>query len=127
MFQALRYVVFYIPFSKYFPYLRIGNQNIYNMFMTCFHEFQIYESTIFFMYIKDKNFLLRSNMLLKLFIFTKKTICSSFKRKQDIFHERIRGFVDLEFVKICHEQVSYVYLTLIGMRGYTFHSLSFLD
>ena len=34
-------------------------------------------------------FVLRSKVLLKLFLFTKKTLCSSFKRKQDIFRENV--------------------------------------
>ena len=41
-----------------------------------------------------------------MFAFTKKTPCSSFKRKQDIFREKNCGFVDSEFVKISHEQVN---------------------
>ena len=35
-------------------------------------------------------------------MFKKRALWSSFKRKQDIF---VRGFVDLEFVEICHELI----------------------
>ena len=45
-------------------------------------------------------------MMLRLLIFTqKKTMCSSFKRKQDFFVEKNRGFVDSEFLTIFHEEV----------------------
>ena len=45
----------------------------------------------------------------KLFIFTKKAFGRSFKRKQ--------GFIDLEFVKICQEQIDYQYLTNLSFRS----------
>ena len=65
-------------------------QRNFNMFMTFFHKFRIYESMIFFFFFTNfflfllkqgRIFPLRSKMLLKLFIFTKKTLCSSSKRK----------------------------------------------
>ena len=37
-------------------------------------------------------------------MFTKKTLSSSFKMKQDI-PKNIREFVDSEFMKTCHEHV----------------------
>ena len=41
-------------------------------------------------------------MLLKVFSFEKRHFAAPFDSKR----EKNRGFVDLEFVKICHEQVT---------------------
>ena len=43
-------------------------------------------------------------MLLKLLIFSKKTL---YRRQKTFFVTKNYGFVDWEFVKICHEQVRY--------------------
>ena len=68
-----------------------------NIFVTCFHEFRIYESTSFscFLLKQGRVFLLRSKMLLKLLIFTKKTLCRAFKN-MTFFCETNRGFLDWE-------------------------------
>ena len=48
-------------------------------------------------------------------LFSPETLCSSFKRKQDIFCEK--KIVDSEFVKICHEQVIHTFLLILyGMK-----------
>ena len=79
-----------------------------NMFMSCFHVFRIYKSPIFFtnfflFSVKTRqNFSIEIKNVAKLF-FKKKTLCSSFKRKQDIFVKFFCGLVDSEFVKTCHE------------------------
>ena len=44
-------------------------------------------------------------MLLKLFIFTQRHFAAHLKENKTVFVKKIRGFVDSEFVKICHEQV----------------------
>jgi len=45
-------------------------------------------------------------MLLKLFIFTKERhFAAPLKENKTFFVKKNRGFVDSEFVKICHEQV----------------------
>ena len=51
-------------------------------------------------------------MLLKLFIFTKKDYAAAYnaahlKENKTFFVKKNCGFVDSEFVKICHEQVIY--------------------
>ena len=45
-------------------------------------------------------------MLLKLFIFTKRHFLAPLKENMTFFVKKIRGFVDLKFVKRCHEQVT---------------------
>ena len=71
--------------------------NMYKQGLSTSHVFMNSESTnqqkisrIFscFRLKQGRIFLLRSKMLPKLFIFSKKTLCSSFKRKQDIFREK---------------------------------------
>ena len=78
--------------------------------MTCFHEFRIYESTIFFheIFKQGRNLLLRSNMLLKLFIFRKKYFAAPLKEIKTFFVKFFCRFVGSEFVKICHEQAKCV-------------------
>ena len=45
-------------------------------------------------------------MLLKLFIFTQRHFADPLNENKTFFvKKKIRGFVDSEFVKICHEQV----------------------
>ena len=67
-------------------------QLIYELAKIIFHDFFLvfFKNKIEFFY-WDKEMLLKH--------------CSSIKRKQDIFCEKNRGFVDLEFMKMCHEQV----------------------
>ena len=48
---------------------------------------------------------MRSKMLLKLFIFTKRHIAAPLKENKTFSCKNNRGFVDSEFVKTCHEQV----------------------
>ena len=64
------------------------------------HEF-LSQNCACFLLKQGKIFLLISKLLVKLFIFTKKTLCSSLERKQDIFCEK--KIVDSKFVKTCHE------------------------
>jgi hypothetical protein len=74
---------------------------------TFFHEIRIYEykknfeKKSRFLLKQDRIFLLRSKMLLKMFIF-KKTLCIIKRKKKKICE---KNFLDSEFVKICHEQV----------------------
>ena len=60
------------------------------MFVTCFHEFRINESTKFF----HKVFLLRSKMLLKLTQKKEKTFAAPLTENNTFFEKKIRGFVE---------------------------------
>ena len=64
----------------------------HNLFVTCFHKFQIYN--FFSCNFSFFSFKTRSKTLLKLFIFSK-------KRR----HFREKKIIDSDIVKICHEQV----------------------
>ena len=82
------------------------------MFVTCFHEFQIHEivsrNFSFLLWNQGRTFLLRSKMMLKLFISTKKSyFAAPFKKEvKTFFVEKMCGFVASEFVRICLEQAS---------------------
>ena len=76
-----------------------------------FHEFRMYElfSRNFsgFLLKKGRIFLLRSKMLLKLFIFTKKRhFAAPLKESKTFFVKKNSGFVDSEFVQLCLGQTS---------------------
>lgn len=95
----------------------MNNEENYLPITCSWHVFTNSESTnpwfffheIFLVFFKQgRNLILRSNMLLKLIIFTKKILCSSFKRNWNIICENFCIFVDSEFVKICHEQAKCV-------------------
>jgi hypothetical protein len=84
-----------------------------NMFMTCFHEFRIYESTnffheIFLVFFKNKKetFCIEIKNVGKTVYFHKRHFAAPLKENKTFFMKKNRGFVDSEFVKICHNQVN---------------------
>jgi len=62
-------------------------------------------SQFFFLLNQDRIILLRSEMLLKYF-HKKRHFPAPFKENKTFVLKKIREFVDLEFVKICHKQVT---------------------
>ena len=71
-------------------------------------SYHFHESFLVFFYNKVE-FSIEIKDVAKPVFHKKKTLCSSIKRKRGIFREKNRGFVDSEFVKICHEQVNYLW------------------
>ena len=75
--------------------------------MACFHEFQIYESKELFplFFLSNKNSSIEIKKCIYNYLYSqKKTLCCTFKRKQEIFREK--NIVDSELGKTCHEQVT---------------------
>ena len=75
--------------------------------MTCFHEFQIYESTNFsdFILKQGRILLLRSkNVAISIFFHKKRHFAATLKEKKEKKFAK-KKFVDSAFVKTCHKQV----------------------
>ena len=76
---------------------RIPNLRIHEFFSQFFSCFLLKQGRIF---------LLRSKMLLKLFILKNRHFPGPLRENKTFFVNKIRGFVDSEFVKTCHEHVN---------------------
>ena len=131
------YLLTYLHFHETFLQFSFFRHMDYGYFIKLTHSWHVFtnsESTnprIFFH--NFSCFLLKQDrvffywdkkMLQKLFIFTKKTLCSSFKRKQDIFCEKNWGFVDSEFWKLWKYATINLYLVKTQANGFTFYRAS---